>query len=67
MAKNKQLIIPLSFKQSEIELYNTIKQKSGYSNWIKDIIKEHLNNNKTKNDIENPFVIMNTPVFKEWE
>lgn len=57
---NKQLVIPLSFKQSEIDLYNIIKERSGYSNWIKDIIKEHLKNSENNN-------MYSIPVFKEWE
>lgn len=59
----KQLIIPVSFKKSEIELYNTIKEKSGYSNWIKDIIKEHLNNSNNKNNND----MLTMPVYREWD
>jgi hypothetical protein len=46
------MIIPLSFKQDEKWLYDKVKTHSGYSTWIKDTLKEKIENENKPNDIQ---------------
>jgi nitroimidazol reductase NimA-like FMN-containing flavoprotein (pyridoxamine 5'-phosphate oxidase superfamily) len=52
MKNNTPLIIPLSFKntQEDIELYNWISKHSNKSGFIKDILKQNMKAELTKNN-----------------
>ena len=51
MSENKPIIIYLSFKntQLDIELYNFISKHSNKSGWIKDILRQSMKDELSKN------------------
>ena len=46
----KQMMLTLTFKENERYIYDEICRHSGKGGWVKDVLADHIKNQKTSNN-----------------